>query len=139
MLFALVLEGQKYAARHLAGPGREQETPTLLAARQALARYFAGQRPDFSQLPLSPRGSAFQRRVWQALCRIPYGETRSYGQLARALDSSPRAVGAAVSRNPLLILVPCHRCLGADGSLTGFAAGLDAKRQLLALEGVLPE
>lgn len=109
--------------------------PVLKAAAEQLAEYFAGKRTRFS-LPLEPLGTAFQQAVWSALLTIPYGETRSYGQIAQALDrpSAARAVGAANGRNPLSIIVPCHRLVGADGSLTGFAGGLDAKRRLLALE-----
>ncbi len=101
-----------------------------------LAEYFAGQRQQFS-LPLAPQGTAFQRSVWQALGQIPYGETISYGELARRLGShsGARAVGLANGANPLPIIVPCHRVIGADGSLTGFGGGLPLKRALLALEG----
>ena len=83
---------------------------------------------------MAPRGTAFQRRVWDALLAIPYGETRTYGELAAALRSSPRAVGSAVGKNPISVIIPCHRVLGADGSLTGYAGGLDRKRALLELE-----
>lgn len=89
-------------------------------------------------LPLAPRGTAFQRRVWDALLAIPYGETRTYGELAAELGSSPRAIGTAVGKNPISVIVPCHRVLGADGSLTGYAGGLDRKETLLELEGALP-
>ncbi|ROS31296.1 methylated-DNA--[protein]-cysteine S-methyltransferase [Cellulomonas sp. PhB150] len=105
-------------------------------ARQ-LAEYFAGIRTSFD-LPLHLVGSAFQRRVWEGLMRIPYGETRSYGQLAVDVGLDPRtasrAVGAANGRNPLAIVVPCHRVIGADGSLTGYAGGIERKRFLLDLE-----
>jgi methylated-DNA-[protein]-cysteine S-methyltransferase len=105
-----------------------------LAAAQ-LAEYFAGARRDFS-VPLAPRGTGFQRLVWAELVKIPFGETRSYGELARALDrpSASRAVGAANGRNPLSILVPCHRVIAGSGALTGYAGGLDAKRWLLEHE-----
>ena len=106
----------------------------LAAARRWLDAYFAGERPDVAGLPLAPRGTAFQRRVWSALLAIPYGETRTYGELAAALGSSPRAVGSAVGKNPISVIVPCHRVLGADGSLTGYAGGLDRKRAILELE-----
>jgi methylated-DNA-[protein]-cysteine S-methyltransferase len=106
------------------------------AARQ-LAEYFAGIRTAFD-LPLHLAGSAFQQRVWAGLIRIPYGETRSYGQLAADVGLDPRtasrAVGAANGRNPLAIIVPCHRVIGADGSLTGYAGGIERKRFLLDLE-----
>lgn len=103
--------------------------------RQQLKEYFAGDRRGFD-LPLAPRGNDFQRRVWDLLGAIPYGETRSYGDLARDLGdlSLSQAVGAANALNPLSVIVPCHRVLAADGSLRGYAGGLDRKRFLLALE-----
>jgi methylated-DNA-[protein]-cysteine S-methyltransferase len=101
-----------------------------------LQEYFAGARRTFC-LPLAPRGTPFQLTVWQALQAIPYGETRSYGELARriGLGGGARAVGLANGANPLPIIVPCHRVIGADGSLTGFGGGLPIKRALLSLEG----
>jgi methylated-DNA-[protein]-cysteine S-methyltransferase len=108
------------------------------AARQ-LAAYFAGELIDFD-LPLDLHGTDFQRSCWLALATIPYGQTVSYGEQARRLGLGPaaaRAVGAANGQNPLPIVLPCHRVIGADGSLTGFGGGLDTKRQLLELEGAL--
>jgi methylated-DNA-[protein]-cysteine S-methyltransferase len=107
----------------------------FLAAIEQLGEYFAGRRQRF-ELPLAPRGTEFQRRVWLALREIPYGETVSYGELARRIGNpgASRAVGLANGANPLPILVPCHRVIGADGSLTGFGGGLPIKRKLLALE-----
>jgi methylated-DNA-[protein]-cysteine S-methyltransferase len=99
-----------------------------------LAEYFAGERREFT-LPLAMAGSEFQRSVWRALVAIPYGETISYGELARRVGSVARAVGLANGANPLPIIVPCHRVIGADGSLTGFGGGLSVKRALLELEG----
>lgn len=112
--------------------------PLLQTAAMQLDEYFRGQRRHF-ELPLTPQGTAFQQRVWQALRAIPYGQTRSYAQLAEAIDqpSATRAVGAANGRNPLPIVIPCHRVIGADGTLTGFAGGLSAKMFLLRLEGAL--
>ena len=133
-LTAIVLEGQKYAARHLAGEGLERESPALREAKDWLTRYFAGERPDPAELRLSPKGTDFQRRVWRELLTIPYGATESYGAIARRLGSSARAVGGAVGRNPLLIVVPCHRVLASDGSLHGYAGGLERKQYLLKLE-----
>jgi methylated-DNA-[protein]-cysteine S-methyltransferase len=100
-----------------------------------LTEYFAGRRKGFD-LPLAPEGTEFQRAVWKALSRIPYGETLSYGELARSIGkpNASRAVGLANGANPLPVVVPCHRVIGADGSLTGFGGGLDIKRKLLALE-----
>lgn len=110
-------------------------TPLLARAAAQLAEYFAGARRDFD-VPLAPRGTGFQERVWRELTRIPYGETRSYGELARAIGrpSASRAVGAANGQNPISILVPCHRVIAGSGALTGYAGGLDAKRWLLAHE-----
>ncbi len=109
------------------------------AAETQLAEYFAGKRRDFD-LPLAPEGTAFQKSVWRALEAIPFGQLRSYRDIAEEIGNpaAVRAVGAANGRNPLPIVVPCHRVIGADGSLTGFGGGLDLKRQLLELEGSLP-
>jgi methylated-DNA-[protein]-cysteine S-methyltransferase len=101
-------------------------------ARQ-LDEYFAGERTEFD-LPLSQHGTPFELDVWNTLRRIPYGETRTYGDIARELSSVARAVGRANGRNPISIIVPCHRVIGANGSLTGYAGGLDAKRELLEHE-----
>ena len=122
--------------------GTMTERPDHLVLRDAASQigaYFAGTRRAFD-LPLDLHGTEFQRRVWAELLLIPFGETRSYGQLARALGDPNlmRAVGAANGRNPLSIVAPCHRVVGAAGQLTGFAGGLEAKRFLLALEGVGP-
>jgi methylated-DNA-[protein]-cysteine S-methyltransferase len=110
-------------------------TPVLRAAAAQLAEYFAGKRRTFD-LPLAPHGTPFQLAVWSALRAIPYGETRNYAELARAIGrpTASRAVGAANGKNPLGIIVPCHRVIGASGALTGYAGGLSAKRWLLELE-----
>ncbi|MFD1214319.1 methylated-DNA--[protein]-cysteine S-methyltransferase [Arthrobacter sp. GCM10027362] len=104
-------------------------------AKRQLAEYFAGERTGFD-LPLAPAGDAFQLKVWDLLRRIPYGQTRTYGQLARQLGGPhlARAVGNANGRNPISIVVPCHRVIGADGALVGYAGGLERKRFLLELE-----
>jgi methylated-DNA-[protein]-cysteine S-methyltransferase len=109
--------------------------PLPAAARQ-LKEYFAGKRREF-ELPLRMEGTEFQQRVWRELTKIPFGETRSYGQLAKRLNNpnGSRAVGLANGRNPIAIIVPCHRVIGADGSLTGFGGGLDRKEWLLTHEG----
>lgn len=114
------------------------ENPTdsiLLQTEKELAEYFAGRRNTFS-VPLDMHGTKFQKSVWVALANIPFGQTRTYGQLAKQLGNpkATRAVGAANGRNPVAIVVPCHRVIGADGKLTGFAGGLEAKAHLLNLE-----
>ncbi len=111
----------------------------LQATEAQLAEYFAGTRTTFD-LPLAPRGTEFQLRVWQALARIPHGSTSTYAEQARAIGSpdAVRAVGAANGRNPLPIVLPCHRVIGADGALVGFGGGLPIKEFLLRLEGALP-
>ncbi len=113
--------------------------PLLHEARRQLDAYFAGALQQFD-LPLAPQGTAFQRQVWHALATIPFGATISYATLAGrvARPTASRAVGAANGRNPLPIVLPCHRVIGADGALTGFGGGLPTKRFLLALEGALP-
>jgi methylated-DNA-[protein]-cysteine S-methyltransferase len=128
------------SARHepatevLGAPGDPAAEPFSAAAAQ-LAEYFAGRLTEFT-LPLAPAGTQFQRRVWAALQEIPYGETWSYGQLASKLGNpaGARAVGLANGRNPIAVVIPCHRVIGSDGSLTGYGGGLDRKRYLLDLE-----
>ena len=128
--------------RHYPSALEAEERPELAVfekTRAWLGRYFAGERPEIS-FPLRLSGTAFQRAVWERLRAIPYGETVSYGQLAAELAEawgrpcSARAVGGAVGRNPVSILVPCHRVVGADGSLTGYAGGTERKRKLLEIE-----
>ncbi|MFE1862967.1 methylated-DNA--[protein]-cysteine S-methyltransferase [Streptomyces anandii] len=119
--------------RHDRGPFR--------AAEEQLGAYFAGELKEFD-LPLSTDGTEFRRRVWAALTDIPYGATATYGEIAARAGASRaavRAVGGAIGANPLLVLRPCHRVIGADGSLTGYAGGLERKIRLLGLEGVLPQ
>jgi methylated-DNA-[protein]-cysteine S-methyltransferase len=113
----------------------DPQQPILVEAGRQLAEYFAGTRKHF-ELPLAPAGSEFQKRVWRALQDIPFGQTRSYLDLAKSVGSPKalRAVGAANGRNPLSIVVPCHRVVGANGALTGFAGGLEVKAKLLAFE-----
>jgi methylated-DNA-[protein]-cysteine S-methyltransferase len=119
-------------------PLRETRDPALSACAGQLGEYFRGKRRRF-ELPLAPQGTDFQRSVWAALADIPHGELRSYRDIANAINNpaAVRAVGAANGRNPLPVVVPCHRVIGSDGSLTGFAGGLAIKRQLLELEGAL--
>ncbi len=118
---------------------KQGDHPVLDAARTQLGEYFAGDRSEF-ELPLAPQGTPFQREVWSALAEIPYGKTSTYAELASRAGrpTAVRAVGAAIGRNPLSIVVPCHRVVGADGSLTGFSGGLPAKQHLLELENALP-
>lgn len=115
-----------------------QESNTLRAAKRQLEEYFAKERKAFD-LPLAPQGTPFQRRVWQALQEIPYGQTRAYKDIASAVGCPRgfRAVGLANNRNPIAIVIPCHRVIGADGKLTGYAGGLALKEELLLLEGAL--
>ena len=137
------LEGQKYFPSDLPEPSGE-EAEIFAHTRRWLDAYFAGRQPDVSALPIAPRGSAFAQSVWQLLLEIPYGQTVTYGQLAEQLAKkrgltqlSAQAVGGAVGHNPLSIIIPCHRVLGAKNQLTGYAGGLDVKTFLLKLEGVL--
>ena len=114
---------------------RADDEPVLAGARVQLDEYFAGRRTAFD-LPLAPRGTPFQKSVWRALLAVPFGATSTYGAIAAAIrrPKAVRAVGAAIGANPIGIVVPCHRIVGADGSLTGYAGGLDRKARLLALE-----
>ncbi len=113
-------------------------TPLLRRAADQLAEYFAGARRDFD-LPLDPQGTAFQQHVWRRMAEIPYGKTMTYGDLAHAIGSAPRAVGGACGRNPIAIILPCHRVIGGSGALTGYsgAGGINTKQFLLELEGAL--
>ena len=121
---------------------RRDDLAVFGQARAWLDRYFAGDAPDPSELPLDPHGTGFQRRVWRALTGIPYGQTVTYGDIARQLEAeagkrtSARAVGGAVGHNPLCLIVPCHRVVGSNGNLTGFGGGIDMKVKLLEHEGV---
>ena len=121
---------------HRTYEGIKQETPLINKAYRQLSEYLLGERKRFD-LPLNPQGTVFQQQVWKALCDIPYGETRSYKQIAEAIGNpkAVRAVGMANNRNPLLIVVPCHRVIGANGKLVGYAAGIEKKEFLLKLEG----
>ena len=134
-LSGLWFDGQKHHPGPLAVPADDGSDPVLSATEAALAAYFSG-RP-FELPPLDPAGTAFQREVWRALLAIAPGQPASYGALAGRLGrtGAARALGAAVGRNPISVLVPCHRVLGADGSLTGYAGGLERKKALLSLEG----
>ena len=141
-LCGLWFMGQKYEGAGLPADAERvgaAEEEILSRAADWLKRFFAGENPEID-FPLAPRGTAFQKRVWRALTEIPYGGTSSYGKLGAKLGCrSARAVGAAVGRNPISILIPCHRVLGANGGLTGYAGGLARKRALLTLEGAETE
>lgn len=134
-LVAILWENDKPGRVRLAEAIHDPAHTVLALAIAELNQYFAGKLQTFT-VPLAPEGTEFQLRAWRALSTIPYGETRSYGELARQIGSPKafRAVGAANGRNPLSIIVPCHRAIGANGTLTGFAGGLEAKRLLLTLE-----
>ena len=143
-LVGVWMEGQKYFLGSLREETQERESsPVLRQAGLWLDRYFAGKRPAISELPLAPIGSEFRKEVWQVLCEIPYGETTTYGNIAKTLAArrgldrmSAQAVGGAVGHNPISIIVPCHRVVGSNGSLTGYAGGLQKKIKLLTHEGV---
>ena len=139
-LTGLWFEGQKYFAQGLDKETEEKEFSVFQTARRWLDVYFSGQKPDF-QVPLHFQGTTFQKEVWEILLSIPYGETTTYGALAKQLAAkrglphlSAQAVGSAVGHNKISIIVPCHRVIGADGSLTGYAGGIWRKEKLLALE-----
>ena len=113
----------------------QKDTPLISSAKRQLDEYFQGKRKSFD-LPLAPSGTQFQQKVWNALCTIPYGETRSYKEIAAQIQNPKgcRAVGMANNRNPIMIIIPCHRVIGSNGSLVGYAGGLDIKQWLLAHE-----
>lgn len=141
-LTGLWFERQRYFAQGLASVHTDEETPILAQTRRWLDLYFSGSVPDFTP-PLHPIGSDFRQEVWALLLQIPYGKTTTYGALAAQLAEkhgqrrmSAQAVGGAVGHNAISIIIPCHRVVGADGSLTGYAGGLDTKACLLAGEGV---
>lgn len=142
-LTGLYLDSLPYPDREMQ---QKDDLPVFVTIRDWLGRYFRGEAPSIEPLPLSPFGTAFQMQVWELLRRIPYGETVTYGDIAKQMAQlsgketmSAQAVGQAVGRNPISILIPCHRVIGANGKLTGYAGGLDKKIWLLRHEGVLQE
>lgn len=136
-IVGLWIENQKYFANTALNAARKDDLPVFLDSKRWLDDYFAGRKPDPWTLPLAPRGSAFRQQVWRTLLKIPYGQIMTYGQIAKQLNcASAQAIGSAVGHNPISIIIPCHRVVGAGGKLTGFAAGLDKKRQLLRHEGI---
>lgn len=143
-LIGLWFDGQKYDQDILKGKETVQEKiPVFTEAGSWLERYFAGERPKISELPIRMEGSDFRKEVWKILCRIPYGQVITYGEIAKRMAEktgkermSAQAVGGAVGRNPISVIVPCHRVVGTSGDLTGYAGGIDRKRMLLEHEGV---
>ncbi len=134
-LTGLWFEGQKYFPSFLGVDYQEKETPILTETARWLDVYFSGKDPDILP-PLHPQGSPFRQTVWDILLTIPRGQTMTYGEIARRLGvHSAQAVGGAVGHNPISILIPCHRVVGSDGSLTGYAGGVERKARLLQLEG----
>ena len=139
-LVGLYFDGQKYFAEGLDATRTQKNLPVFEEARRWLDVYFSGRKPDFTP-PTAPAGTAFQQSVWKILRTIPYGQTVTYGAIARRIEQntgrriSAQAVGGAVGRNPISILIPCHRVVGTNGSLTGYAGGIDKKERLLRWEG----
>ena len=143
-LVGLWNDGQKYFAATLDGDSvAKTDLPVFADAKNWLDAYFAGKKPAIADLPLAPSGNAFRQAVWKELCTIPYGTCVTYGSIAKdiakAMDKksmSSQAVGGAVGHNPISVIIPCHRVVGSNGSLTGYAGGIDKKIKLLAHEGV---
>lgn len=143
-LIGLWIEGQKYFLSSL----KEEQTVNhdcsiLIDTKRWLDRYFAGEKPDIGELHLAPAGSGFRQAVWKILCAIPYGSVTTYGEIARQIAAqkgldhmSAQAIGGAVGHNPISIIIPCHRVVGTNGSLTGYAGGIDKKMWLLSHEGL---
>ena len=143
-IIGLWMEGQKYFAATVAEELTvKDDLPVFAFAKNWLDRYFSGENPAISELPLAPKGGEFRRTVWDILCKIPYGELTTYGEIAKEVAAkinkermSSQAVGGAVGHNPIAIIIPCHRVVGASGSLTGYAGGIDKKVKLLEHESV---
>lgn len=143
-LVGVWMDGQKYFGNTVTEEITEKDDqPILVSAKKWLNHYFAGEKPEIEELSLSPKGSLFRQEVWAILKEIPYGQTITYGDIAQKMAKkqglkhmSGQAVGGAVGHNPLSIIIPCHRVVGANGSITGYAGGCDKKIKLLQLEGV---
>ena len=143
-IIGLWIEGQKYFGGTISESMIENNDLNIfVAAKKWLDRYFAGEKPKIGELQLDPNGGEFRKLVWDILCEIPYGETITYGEIAKRVafkmnkkSMSSQAVGGAVGHNPISIIIPCHRVLGANGNLTGYAGGIDKKIKLLEHEGV---
>jgi methylated-DNA-[protein]-cysteine S-methyltransferase len=140
-IVGLWIEGQKYFAA-IGSLEEKSGVPIFARAKKWLDAYFAGKKPAISELPLAPIGGEFRKAVWDILCEIPYGQCTTYGEIAKKMaarmsrNMSSRAVGGAVGHNPISIVIPCHRVVGSNGSLTGYAGGIGRKVKLLELEGV---
>lgn len=143
-LLALWIEGQKYYGASVGGHLKEDSSlKVFVLTKNWLDRYFDFQKPEISELPISPIGSSFRQDVWNILCEIPYGQVVTYGEIAQKIAKkrgikkmSARAVGAAIGHNPISVIIPCHRVVGSNGKLTGYAAGLETKIKLLKHENV---
>ena len=142
-LIGLWMMGQKYFCPLKEQPVPKDEHPVLMQAKKWLDRYFNGEMPDIKELPLAPVGSSFRQEVWEILCSIPYGDVMTYGQIADRIAKnhgkekmSAQAVGGAVGHNPISVIIPCHRVVGTNGSLTGYAGGVAKKLTLLKHEGL---
>ena len=139
-LIGLWIEGQKYYLGNIKEEMQEKDKEIiLLKAKKWLDRYFNGEKPEISELDLAPIGSKFAKNVWKLLCEIPYGKITTYGEIAKKMNKnkmSAQAVGGAVGHNPISIIIPCHRVVGANGSLTGYAGGIEKKIKLLEHERV---
>ena len=141
-LNGLWIEGQKYYGSTIKEEMQPKDSlPVFKKTKDWLERYFSGGRPEISEIPLAPSGSDFRQKVWAMLCEIPYGEVATYGRIAEKIaelqnkkSMSAQAVGGAVGHNPISIIIPCHRVVGTDGSLTGYAGGIEKKVRLLELE-----
>ena len=142
-LIGLWIEGQKYYLSCLKDEIKDEDTEILIKTKKWLDRYFKGEKPSINELDLDPIGSDFRKDVWKILCKIPYGEVTTYKNIADTIAKenglkkmSSQAVGGAVSHNPISIIIPCHRVVGSNGSLTGYAGGIDKKVYLLKHENV---
>ena len=142
-IIGLWIEGQKYFADTIKNENiiKKDDISIFIKTKEWLDRYFRGERPDIKELKLSPKGSEFRQNVWKILCRIPYGQTITYGKIAKEIaklmnknSMSAQAIGNAVGHNPISIIIHCHRVVGTNGGLTGYAGGIDKKRGLLELE-----
>lgn len=136
-LIGLWINGQKhFMAGMPSNATRQDDLQIFVRTRKWLNEYFLGHNPSISDLDLAPMGTDFQHAVWNELCKIPYGQTITYGDIARRIGAFPRAVGSAVGHNRISVIIPCHRVVGANGAITGYAAGINTKIKLLQHEGV---